>query len=94
METLRLGTFFWLHLADTYLVSQPIVVVGTLDATGYRTTAVYNPKSDTSAVFRNVGTGICSVLGHIMGQRGETHTRFAGPSRLPGYPIAGNVATN
>ena len=46
-----------------------------LDDTGYRTTAVYNPKSDTTAVFRNVGTGVCSVLDRSMGQWGETHTR-------------------
>jgi len=46
-----------------------------LGATGYPTTAVYNPKSDTSAVFRNVGTGVCSVLDRSMGQWGETHTR-------------------
>ena len=57
----------------TRLANRSLLCV--LDATGYRTTAVYNPKSDTTAVFRNVGTGICSVLGRSMGQWGETHTR-------------------
>ena len=61
-----------------------------LGATGYRTTAVYNPKHDTAstAVLRNVVTGICHIGGRLMGQWGKTRTyplvRYAPGIGYPG----------
>ena len=55
------------------LVQPPLLWV--LGATGYRTTAVYNPKYDTtSTVLRNVGTGICHTGGRLMEQWGKTRS--------------------
>ena len=66
-----------------------------LGATGYPTTAVYNPKYDTtSTVVRNVGTGICHIGGPIMRQWGKTRT-YPLVRYTPGigYPGAPSLAT-
>ena len=71
------------------LVQPPLLWV--LGATGYRTTAVYNPKYDTtSTVLRNVETGVCYIGGRLMGQWGKTRAyplvRYTPGTGYPGTP--------